>query len=355
MLTLFSALPQAIGQTLPASQPAPAAQPPTAQPTPAQPTAPPPATPPAPAQPAAPPPAPPPTPPVILGPPKAAETPQFKFGQREETPAVVWRASSSLGFSATTGNSNVISLTGAADFSRNDGANKVALHLEGVYGFSKTLAFSDTNLNMLADPDETYYEGKTTAGYFLSRLRYDRFLTDNNSGYIAVVTGLDQPASKQVFVAGQAGYARRVLKTKMHDLSAELGYDFTFERLNMPEMPPEGFVQDLFLHSGRIFLGYVLAVGDHTTVRASGEALINFNTVHIGDRDVDAGAATRFIGKAEITTKIWKPLAFRAAFTARYNNAPALNASLQFSPDNPYRYNQTLDTLTELGLVVQFL
>ena len=65
--------------------------------------------------------------------------------------------------------------------------------------------------------------------------------------------------------------------------------------------------------------------------------------------------ATRFIGKVEFTTKIWKPLAFRAGFTARYNNAPALTTAFKFAPDFAERYNQPLDTLTELGFVVNFL
>src|SRR5262249_3621445 len=157
-----------------------------------------------------------------------------------------------------------------------------------------------------------------------------------------VAAGLDRPASKQVFVQGQVGYSRHILKTKMHDLTAELGYDFTYDRLMLPQPDPslDPAFQDIFLHSGRLFVGYLLSVSDHTSVRASAEALINFNPLTIGDREVGVAEATRFIGKVEFTTKIWKPLAFRAAFTARYNNAPALRAvgGITFAPDNPERY-----------------
>jgi hypothetical protein len=322
--------------------------------------------PPPPAPPPAPPPPPPPPPPLPPPPPPTAPPPRadakYDFGKAADVKSVVWKATSAVGFSATTGNANVISLTGAGDVSRDDGSNRVALHVEGNYGFTKTLLLDDTppegvgNNNAIAENGEKlYYDTKTTAAFFLTRLRYDRFFTDNNSGYIAVIAGLDNPASKQAFVAGQGGYARHVLRTKMHDLSAELGYDFTYDRLLPPDPEPVGFQRDVFLHNGRLFLGYLLSVSDHTSVRATAEALINFNPVFIGDRDVGVAMASRFIGKLEFTTKIWKPLAFRAAFTARFNNAPALTTAFKYDPTFDLRYNQTLDTLTELGLVINFL
>lgn len=269
---------------------------------------------------------------------------------------MVWRASSSLGFSATTGNSNVISISGSATVSRNDGWNKIALGVEGVYGVTKTLVLNDTNGNMLADtPDEVGEEQRTTAAFFTGWARYDRFFSARNSGYIGLLSGFDFPASLQAKVGAQIGYSRLLLKTAMHELSAEAGYDFTFDRLIPPEMPPPDFVDSVYLHSMRLFLGYVVTVSTHTTIRANIEALINLNNVFIADREVAAGYASRVKGKLEFTTKVWKPLSFRAAFSGRFNNAPALNVVLKYSPDNPARYNQTFDTLTEIGLVVQFL
>ncbi len=287
----------------------------------------------------------------------------FQFGKMEEIPKVVWKALASANFSAATGNANVISISGGAFVSRNDGKNRVLLSADGLYGFTKNRVQNDTNMNGMADPGDVDNgvgeERKTTAALFLSRLRYDRFFTPNNSGYVAVYAGFDLPASIQVKTGVQAGYARQILKSRMHELSAELGYDFTFDRLLVPGtmIMPEATTQDVYLHSGRLFLGYLLSVSEHTAVRASAEALINFNGVHIGDRDVGAGQATRFNGKLEVTTRVWQPISFRAAFNLRYNNAPALNAApgITYSPDNPSRYNQTLDTLTELGLVVNFI
>lgn len=60
-------------------------------------------------------------------------------------------------------------------------------------------------------------------------------------------------------------------------------------------------------------------------------------------------------GQLAFTTKIWKSLSLRAASMLRYNNAPGLTTLFPFAPDFPGRYNQKLDTLTELQLVVNFI
>jgi hypothetical protein len=274
---------------------------------------------------------------------------------------VVWKASVTLGFSATTGNSNVISMSGGANISRDDGKNRVALVVDGVYGFSSVLAYSNpaAMMNMLVQsPSDVTSQQTTTAAFLNAKLRYDRFFTPNNSGYIAVLSGFDLPASLQAKAEGQIGYARQLVKSPMHQLSGEIGYDFSYNRLIPPAMPPSTFETDVYIHSARLFLGYLLTVSTHSTLRASVEALINLNGVFIGDREVDPALATRVNGKFEFTTKIWKPLSFRAAFTARFNNAPALNAVLNYAETvqtDQVRYNVPLDTLTELGLLLQFL
>lgn len=321
-------------------------------------TAPPPAPAPAPAPEATPAPAPEAPPPPPPPPPTMGKDAVYSFGKAAEVKAVEWKASASAGFSATTGNARVVTFTGGGAVSRNDGANKIALTLEGVYGETTNQSFVDSNGNMVADVDqplEVKELTKQTAAFFKGAARYDRFFTTNNTGYLSFIGGLDIPASKQYFLGGQVGYARQILKTKMHELSAELGYDFTYDRLIAPDPVPIGFSDSVFLHSGRVFLGYLLSIGDHSGVRVSVEALINLTDVTIGDRAVSAAEATRVNGKFEFTTKIWKPLSFRAAFAARYNNAPAVNANIPSPIGHPDHYNQKLDTLTELGLVVSFL
>ena len=279
-----------------------------------------------------------------------------EFGKLEDVKTVVWKASASAGFSISTGNASVMTLSGGFAASRNDGTNKIALGLKGIYGLTDIAVYTEGTGNMMADSDsELSVTRKTTAALLLGTFRYDRFFSKSNSGYITASAGLDNPASKRFMGGGQIGYARQIVNTKMHLLSAELGYDFNYTNYIAPEAPPAGFTENVFLHSARIFAGYVLSVADHTTVEANVEALINFNVAHIVDRDVGAAQATRVNGQLAFTTKIWKSLSLRAASMLRYNNAPGLTTLFPFAPDFPGRYNQKLDTLTELQLVVNFI
>ena len=58
-----------------------------------------------------------------------AQAPEFKqeFAKSEEVKRVVWKASASAGFSISTGNASVMTLSGGASASRNDGKNKISL------------------------------------------------------------------------------------------------------------------------------------------------------------------------------------------------------------------------------------
>jgi len=287
-----------------------------------------------------------------------AQAPEIKqeFGKVEEVKTVVWKASASAGFSISTGNASVFTLSGGATASRNDGKNKIAFGIKGIYGLTDIAVVNDLNGNKVVDDNsELTNQNKTTAAFLLGNFRYDRFFTTNNSGYISLNAGLDLPASKRFFGGGQIGYARQLVKTQMHLLSGELGYDLNYTNYLIPETPPATFAEHVVLHSGRLYLGYVLTVGTHTSVEANVEALINFNVAHIGDRDVGVGEASRVNGQLAFTTKIWKPLSLRAASTLRYNNAPGLTTLFPFAPDFAGRYNQKLDTLTELQLVVNFI
>lgn len=279
-----------------------------------------------------------------------------EFGKQEEVKEVIWKAAASAGFSISTGNASVMTFSGGFNASRNDGSNKIALGLKGIYGLTDIAVFADSDGDMKASLNsELTVERKRTAALLLGTFRYDRFFSKNNTGYIMASAGLDLPASKEFMGGGQIGYARQIVNTKMHLLSAELGYDFNYTRYIVPEAPPTNFEQNVFLHSARLYAGYVLSVADHTTVEANLEALVNFNVARIGDRDVAAGQATRVNGQLAFTTKIWKALSLRAATMLRYNNAPGLTTLYPFAADFPGRYNQKLDTLTELQLVVNFI
>ena len=66
-----------------------------------------------------------------------------EFAKQEEVKEVIWKASASAGFSISTGNASVITVSGGANVSRNDGANKIALNLKGLYGMTDIVTFTD--------------------------------------------------------------------------------------------------------------------------------------------------------------------------------------------------------------------
>lgn len=288
---------------------------------------------------------------VIATPAAAADDPKFVFAKPTEVKTVEWKATAQAGFVLTTGNANQATFSGGFMGLRNDGKNKLQLDLNGAYAEATILTPVDLNGNGKVDgTNEISNQRKVTAGNFLGKLRYDRFFTKNNALYLAVYAGLDVPASKEVFVGAQVGYSRQLLKTNMHELLAELGYDFSYVQYVVP------VDSSVMLHSGRAFVGYGLTLSENTNISASVEALINLNPVTIGGVDRSVAEATRVNGKVALTTKLWKNLSFRAAFSMRYDNSPSLRPalSLPYGPDFKL-FAEKLDTMTEIGLIVNFL
>lgn len=313
-------------------------------------------------------PAPAPAPVEVAPPPPKIEKVEaaYAYGKMEEVKdnKAVWKASAFAGFSAATGNRTLLSFTGTGDVSRNDGKNKLAFGVKGVYGRTFDHRFVDKNGDMVLTmptvnsphTDEIEEFAADSANNFRFNARYDRFFTANNAGYLLFFVGLDKVANKDLYTGGQVGYSRQLVKTERHELLGELGYDFTFDR-NVLTPNPSKTTQDVFLHSARVFAGYALSVNAHTGVKASIEALINLNgSLLIGDRTVGTGEATRINSKLEFTTQVWKPISFRAAMALEYNNAPSTNAPfVMTSMDHPLHYNQKVVTQTDVGLVINFL
>ena len=241
-----------------------------------------------------------------------ADPPKFDYGKPEEVKLVVWKASASLGLVATTGNSESITLSGGLTISRNDGKNKLVFDAGGAYARSQIRQATDTNGNGFIDPSEITTVEKNTAESWFAKLRYDRFFTPNNSGYVAALAAGDIPAGKEIVGGGQIGYSRHFLQTekKTQDLALELGYDFSFVDYADPNASPGSVA----IHSLRVFAGYTNAVTDDTQFALSVEGLFNCNPIDVpattANPDGHAGAFedVRVLGKASLTTKLWKAL-----------------------------------------------
>ena len=108
-----------------------------------------------------------------------------------------------------------------------------------------------------------------TAEQLASRLRYDRYLTTDNSLYIAALASRDTPAGKLSQYGGQVGYSRQLYKSKTAETVAEIGYDFARETLTTGD--------PISIHSGRGFIGHHAVMTTDTVLDTSIEALTNFN------------------------------------------------------------------------------
>ncbi|MEO9192953.1 MAG: DUF481 domain-containing protein [Polyangia bacterium] len=279
-----------------------------------------------------------------------ADAPTFTYSKYEEKKVVEYQATASAGLLLTTGNANQVSFSVAAMALRNDGKNKLQLNIDAAYARASILTANDINGNGVLDNGELGHSSTTSTQLWSAKLRYDRFLSENNSIYLAGFAYGNEPAGKRVVAGGQIGYSRQLYKDDVHLLVAELGYDYSYERFVSQSA-------NYNLHSLRAFAGYTLSPTKDTVVGVSVEYLGNMNP-YAGPRGhVGAFGDSRVNGRAQLTTRLYKKLAFRLSFTARYDNVPAplpTIGGIPFAAD--YKpAAQKLDTITEASLVMTFL
>jgi hypothetical protein len=288
--------------------------------------------------------------------------PKFQFEKPPEKP-VDWKVQAKGGFLITTGNSQSRNGTVSLNGSRQAGSDRISV--EG------TLAYGRSNI-LLAVIDETTGDvvdferrADTTTNEWRARGRYDRFFTPNNSGYLLGQLGADRIGGKELFGGGQIGYSRQVIKNEHHTAVAELGYDFAFERYLAT---PDRTIDPITIHSARVFAGELFKISEDTGLTASAEVLFNLNKEKAADasdptgmsNEVKAFKDIRFIGKAGLTTTLYKNLSIGFGFTLRFDQNPAprpLPSSAKgakYAPDF-HPFADKVDTLTEATLIFTFL
>jgi hypothetical protein len=296
---------------------------------------------------------------------EAAKAAAAAKAAEEAARAVEWKAQSKGGLVLTSGNSQTTNATFGVNASRKQGNNKLALEGGIAYGKSK---------NQVAVVDTTTTPGTITGidrrevvstNMWSAKGRYDRFLTDNNAAYASGQGAADKVAGKSFFGGGQVGYSRQLLKSPMHTLVAELGYDFSYERY---VQPAGSTLAPVTVQSARVFVGETLTLTPETGLTASVEALLNVNkenkavNVSDGSTGVDAFKDTRVNGKLGITSNLWKKLSLGLSVTVKYDQNPALRpvpagtaAGAAFPKPFPsYAFADKVDTLTEATLIYTF-
>jgi hypothetical protein len=286
----------------------------------------------------------------------AQPAPTFSYGKAEEVKDVKdveWNASAEAGLIFTTGNSETTTITGSVKAARKTGANKLDFVASGAFARSTILIAADGSdgsvPDMMIGADEIEKQTKTTAESWAVKLRYDRFLTEFNSLYVAALASGDKPAGKEFVGGGQAGYSRQLYKTEKHEVVAEIGYDFSYEK------PVTG--DGVAIHSARAFTGYKGKLDDEVGVDASIEGLFNVNQLDTAAGKVDRFEDTRVNAQTSITAKLSSHVSFSFSLAAKYDHAPSpLPPFAGFTYEAGFQpLADTLDTITKASLIVQFL
>jgi len=281
-----------------------------------------------------------------------AEDPKFEMGKHDDVKdvkAVVWTAKGEAGLVATTGNSQTTTISAGANVTRKDADNKFDGVLTGTFARATTFTATDANGDGAISADELDQVTATSAENAALKLRYDRYLTELDSLYIAALGAIDRPAGKDFQGGGQVGYSRSLYKTDNAQALAELGYDLSYVRL------VDG--DSTTIHSVRGFVGYKGKIKTETSLEASVEGLVNGNAITFGDREAGAFKDVRLNGTIGVTTSLSSKLSLNASFAVKFDNFPAPLAkigNLPFAPGFEPLADRT-DTITKVSLIVKIL
>lgn len=290
---------------------------------------------------------------ALVGVAGAQPAPKFEYGKADDVKDVKeteWSATAEAGLVLTTGNSRSTTVTGGAKASRKQASNKFAAEASGTFAQgSKLVATPATPGDTVLSAAEVTREDVDSAKNYQVKLRYDRFLTEHNSLFVAALGGADVIAGKDFAGGGQLGYARQLYKTDDHETSGEFGYDFSYE--NYATDDPAA-VQSVSIHSARAFIGHKTKVSDDTSIEGSLEVLDNLN----GNDASDAFKDVRANLTATLSTKLTKDIAFSFSFLAKFDNVPAPMAIAGFTldPTDPPEQSK-IDTTTKASLIITLL
>lgn len=262
--------------------------------------------------------------------------------------AVEWHAQAKAGAVLTSGNSRTSTLSLAANASRKQAANKLSLDAGAAYGRADLLVARDLDGDGTVGGGELDRDRVDTTEIWFAKARYDRFVTEHNSAFVAGLISADRLAGKELVGGAQAGFSRQIYKSATHEVVAEAGYDFSYEDYVVAG-------DAVSIHSARLYVGEVAKLSDTTGVTASLEALTNLNDETTPTGEVGALEDMRLLGKVGVSAALRQNVSLMLSFTARYDAAPAplprfaLPFAAGFQPEA-----EELDTITEAAVIVTF-
>lgn len=277
--------------------------------------------------------------------------PAFEFGEKAEVEAPAWAGTAGAGLIINSGNSNVIAFSGNFATSYTSGQSVFALEATGAYARTQLLTASDINGDGKLQRVEIASVPTVSVKNWAAKTRYDFFVGEITSAYGSLGGGADPIAGKESFASAQAGMSRKFIDKERHKVTAEFGYDLSYEGY----VSPAG--SSLQIHSARAFASYTLQLADEVGIVSSLELLTNLN-----EEDTPTGIAaplrdTRAITRVAFDAKVYGNITARFGFGARYDNVPAPRPK----PETELPYDgfvlgaDKLDLRTEVALLVNFL
>ena len=197
-----------------------------------------------------------------------------------------------------TGNTKSITASGAVNFSVAHKMNKFGLVAGGAYGRGVVEGGTD--------------EWVVTATRVFGDARYDRFLVpDLNSIYVMAGAFHDPFAGFDLRFQAGAGYAHQLVKTDVHALALEGGFNYTRDEYIDGVVPnSQNFA------GGRVFAGYRLTPTASFGFGQSVEALLG------GTDNVDDVFDGRLLSNTEITANISKIFGIKLGFLVNWDFRP---------------------------------
>lgn len=286
-----------------------------------------------------------------------AQAPKFEYGKADDVKdvkATQWTAQAEAGAILTTGNTENMTATAAVKGARKTSSNKLEFTAAVAFiesGVRKDPIDEDNNGTISSNEIKT--DRIKTAETYEGKLRYDQFLGKKQSLFAALLGRRDVPAGKDAVIGGQFGYSRVLWAGDTSEAVAELGYDFSYEKI-------KGADDALNIHSARAFVGTKGKISDDTTWNASLEALGNVNSFTVSTRADKVGLFEdlRLNLVSGITTKLGKKLSAAFTFEAKYDDVPA-PLSVSNVPAgtvlDPTLEAANLDTLFKASLIYSFM
>jgi len=282
----------------------------------------------------------------------AQPDPTFEMGKRDdvkEVKDVEWTAKGEAGLVATTGNSQTTTITAGANVTRKTKDTKLDGVVTGTFARATTRTASDADGDGAISADELSSVTATSAENAATKLRFDRYVSELDSVYVAALAAIDRPAGKQFQGGGQLGYSRSLYKTADQQALAELGYDLSYLRLTAGASTA--------IQSLRAFVGYKGKLRTETAMEASVEGLFNVNTLTFGARKARPFNDARVNATIGVTTSLSSTLSLSASFLAKVDNFPAPLGKIGDLPFAPgfAPVADKLDTITKISLIIKFL